>query len=395
MGGDRRLLPAAARAARRGRAADAVADTGAVRPARSSRDRRSASAASCRRSAVDTHEEDAAGLRAAGHERLARRAGALLRRLRRRRTSACSERGGDLLGALARARAVDLLGHPRDPAAAGHRRGRARCRCAGRAIAPPPLRRGLARRLLAARVRARAVAGADARGGRRRRGLRGADEPLRAWSARAPAADPQRLRGSCSCPIDRQHDVARVERRTATRRRRLPRLPPSHHPPPQPVGQRRRRLRPRCRARRWRGEHAADFVRPHAARGCATTAPGCRAAGWSCARSTPSCSATGGTRASSGWAPWSRSAPGRGSSCSRLDDALERCEPAPAADTGGVAGEQLGRARGPLDLVRPRRRRARLRGAGGRAAGAARRAPGPGPRPSGSCWRCRPATGRS
>ena len=134
VGGDGQLLPAAAGPARRGRAADAVADAGAVRPARGARRRRALRGVRGRRARARPTREDAAGLRAGGQEALARELersfgdyeGAL-ERLR--------ARGGDLLGALARHAPVDLLGDPRDAAAARHRRGRA---AAGRSAASPP-----------------------------------------------------------------------------------------------------------------------------------------------------------------------------------------------------------------------------------------------------------------
>ena len=115
-------------------------------------------AASCEEVRRGTHERDAAGLREGGHEQLAVELerswldyeGAL-ERLQR-------ALGGPPGGARG-ARPVDLLGHPRDPAAAGHRRGRAGAGLQRHRLAPAALRR-LARRLLAARVRPRAVAGA-------------------------------------------------------------------------------------------------------------------------------------------------------------------------------------------------------------------------------------------
>ena len=66
---------------------------------------------------------------AGGHEALARRAGALVGATTQAALERLRGRDGDLLGALAPHAAVDLLGDPRGAAAAGHRRGRAACRC--------------------------------------------------------------------------------------------------------------------------------------------------------------------------------------------------------------------------------------------------------------------------
>ncbi len=140
VGGDGRLLPAAAGPARRGRPADAVADAGPVRPARSPGRVRALRRVRAKACAGGTHEEDAAGLRAGGHEALAleleRSCGDYARRAgepaRARRRSA---------GLVRPPRPVDVLGHSRDPAAAGHRRGRAAAGAQRRRRAPPPLRR--------------------------------------------------------------------------------------------------------------------------------------------------------------------------------------------------------------------------------------------------------------
>ncbi len=59
--------------------------------------------------------------------------------------------------------------------------------------------------------------------------------------------------------------------------------------------------------------HAHDFVAARRASGWSATGRDCPAAAWSCARSTPSCSATGGMRVLRGWGRWSRSARARAS----------------------------------------------------------------------------------
>ena len=116
MGGDRLLLPAAARRARRGaRAGDALRHAGARRPARGARRARALPRLPAR---------DPPGLArarpAGGDAGRARGAGVLRGALRVERGGAGARRPR---GADGGARDVDLLGHARDPAAAGHRRG--------------------------------------------------------------------------------------------------------------------------------------------------------------------------------------------------------------------------------------------------------------------------------
>ena len=124
-------------------AADAVADARALRPARGSRASRSASA--LRRGRALANPRARRGRAARGrHEQPGARARARVAATTSARWSACSARGGDLLGALAAARPLDLLGDARDPAAAGHRR-RAALQVAQRHRLTPPALRGLAR----------------------------------------------------------------------------------------------------------------------------------------------------------------------------------------------------------------------------------------------------------
>ncbi len=101
-----------------------------------------------------THAEDAQGLRAGGHETLGARAGARLGGLRAGAGGLRAPRRGPA-GRVRPPRAVDLLGHPRGAAPARHG-GRAAVAGADRRRLPPrALRRRLAGRLLAAGVRPR------------------------------------------------------------------------------------------------------------------------------------------------------------------------------------------------------------------------------------------------
>ena len=112
----------------------------------------------------------------------------------------------------------------------------------GHRVAPPPVRR-LARRLLAARVRARAVA--------RRRCSRRPASTSRAWTGpTCGSAEPRRAPrpGSCS-----SRSTAPGSTSSGTERlpgaRRLPRHEPAHAARAPGVGRRRRALRPRARPR--------------------------------------------------------------------------------------------------------------------------------------------------
>ncbi len=341
-----------------------------------------------------THAEDAAGLRAGGHERLAAELERAWRDYERalERLQAPGRRPAWRARA---ARPLDLLGDPRGAAAARHRRRRAAAGAERDRL--PPARFGerwrggfwlpecayapwLVRTLEDAGVRAVCV---ELTG---RFGLGAPRAPARRSSA-SPA--------SVLVPIDRADDLARVERRRLSRRRRLPRLPPPHGPPPQPVEQRRRapttrRARSRSRASTPRTSSLAR------APACATRqAPGvtCPEAGWSvCALDTEllghwwyeglgvaarrsSRSALG--RASSWCASTTRSNAAR--SPSEVGSSI-----GPARHPPGVGRrrEQLGQRRRPVDVVGPRGRRDGVRGPRGRASPAAprRRAPGDGGR---------------
>ena len=130
------------------------------------------------------------------------------------------ERRGDLLAAFAPARDLDERRHPRRAAAAGHRRRRP---AAGRdrdRLAPRALRR-LGRRLLAARVRARAVARRAARGGGRAHDLRRLDRRHRQHRRRGAASA-----GIVLQPLDRAAIDLVWHRARLPVPRRLPRLAP-------------------------------------------------------------------------------------------------------------------------------------------------------------------------
>ena len=140
-----------------------------------------------------------------------------------------------------RARDLDLVGDARDPAAARHRRGDPAAGRDGHRGAPRAIRR-LGRRLLAAGVRARAVARPAARGGGRAPDVRGPDRrgagcPRPAALAGGPAARPARPAGA----------RARLEPRGLPLAGRVPRHAPAHGAPPPGVGGRRHGLRPGAR----------------------------------------------------------------------------------------------------------------------------------------------------
>ena len=229
-----------------------LADAGAVRSARGRRHRASALRASSGRRGGAIHEQDVAGLRAAGHE-------ALARELQRAWESDYEQRAASASTTAAatcwRPSRRTPSGPPRRPTRCSRcwppTPARA-CRCA--AASPPTAGASrqlvLARRLLAAGVRPRALAGADPRARRRARAtcveLTGS---LRPGRRRAPAAAARRRRGRARADRPRD-DGAGVERRRLSGGRRLPRLPPPHDPSPQTVGQ--RRLAPTTTRGRWR-----------------------------------------------------------------------------------------------------------------------------------------------
>ena len=337
------MLPAAARPARARRRRDhALADAGAVRPARGARAGRALPGASCARCARrrtrwtspacaragttswrpswrrsrDDYARAAAALRGAGR-RPARRARAL--------------------------RGVDLGRHPRGAAAAGHRRRRA-----------PPGRPG--DRVATAPASARGAAASGCPSARTRRGWtrcsrrpgvhatcvdltdvlgRGAPEQLR------PLAQRGRPAAGADGPRDRR---AGVERRRLPRARGLPRLPPPHDPPPPRRGPTTAAPTTARRARAQAREHAADFV----ARVARARAP---AAACASARSTPSCSGTGGTR---GLVAGRRARRGRRAGArARLARRRARA-PRAGRRAARPARDDLGHAARPLDLGRAR-----------------------------------------
>ena len=260
----------------------------------------------------DTHAQDAAGMRAGGHEALAAELERAWSDYEGAREN-LRRRGGDVLGALApHAAWTSAATHAILPLLATEAGVREQVRsgvrshlrrfgeawrggfwlpeCAHEQALEPVLREAGAR-AVCVELTARLGLGAP-----------GHLQPLLAGS------------GLLLVPVDRAHDVARLERRGLPGGGRLPRLPPPHRPSPQPLAQRRRGLRPRRGA--GPGETARGGLRrahPRAAR--ARRQRRCPAAGWSSARSTRSCSATGGMRASPGCGRSSRSAPPRVSSC--------------------------------------------------------------------------------
>ena len=391
VGGDRDVLPAAARRARARRAADAVADAGALRPARGAGRRRALPAPSC---------ATCAARRTARHRRLPRRRAPTSSRpssSARPRDYGAAPRA--LRGARRRparraraARRLDLVGDPRRAAAAGDRRRRAAAG-RGRASTRTGARFGDAWRggfwlpecahapwldplLEEAGVHATCVDLTDVL---RRRARPSTCAPLRAEA------------GPLLVPIDRAIDRARVERRRLPVPRRLPRLPPPHDARPPPWAHDGSRLRPRGAPRRWpaargRLRRAGGAERVRRRRACA------------CARSTPSCSATGGTRGRQ-WLRGGRRTrpPRRACRSSHLDDALARPSSPPAARAAPSCRSRPGARRatcstwdGPTVADLAWRARATPSCASVAAGRARRRA-----RACASCWRCSPATGRS
>ncbi len=138
----------------------------------------------------ESHRRDAVHYRREGQPGLVAEVRALGGRVRGRGRSAgrAARRPARRPG---RARQLDVVGDPRGAAAAGHRGGRRAAGADRAGLASPPVR-GLGRRLLAARVRVRAVARLRARGGRRARHLRRADRGVRSRRRPAPAADRHR-----------------------------------------------------------------------------------------------------------------------------------------------------------------------------------------------------------
>ena len=349
VGGDGRLLSAAAGAARHRCAADAVADAGAVRPAAGAGRGGALRERSWGRCGATPTTRTRRGCAPAGHETLAREVerswGDYERALER-----FTERGGDLLRAFAP--------HAQWTSSATH------------AVLP----------LLAtdAGVRAQVQSGVDAhrRPLRRQEGWRGGF-----WlpeCAYAPWLDPALadagVRSTCVeltgrfglgarehlRPLVGEDGVTLVPIDRATMslvwsdggypaERRLPRLPQAHRTTTTTRGA--TTARPTTTSGRARSHRSTPRTSwPAPASACAATAPVCPGAAWRCARWIPSCSATGGTRGSRGWRRWSRSARGRGSSwCASTTRWTPGAGFEPDAARGRhaagarVGGEQLGR----------------------------------------------------
>ena len=382
-----------------GRAADAVADAGAVRPARGARAAPSASQRFVEEVRRDTH---ARGRRRAARRRArgARaRARARLGATTSARSSGWPSAAGDLLGALAphaqwtssaTHAVLPLLATDAGVRAAGADRDRRRTGAAS----APSWRGGfwlpecayapwLEPALADAGVRAVCV---ELTG---RFGL-GAREHLRPLVSES---------GVVLVPIDRATISLVWSDDGYPAERRLPRLPPPHRPPPQPVGQRRRRLRPRARARaRARARRRLRRAHARAPARAAPGLPGRRAGGVRARHRAARPLVVRGPRLAGGGrrgvlAPGPRAgAPGRRARA--LARAARRRR---ASGDGGAAGEQLG---GATATSRPGRARPVAEMAfAARAAEleAARRAVAGAPvrRRCASCSRCRPATGRS
>ena len=178
--------------------------------------------------------------------------------------TAFEERGRDLIGAFARSGrrgAVDLGGHPRRAAAAGHRR-RPR----------PPA--GHRHRLAPSAASAAGTAGfwlpecAYSPGLERGAGAHGVQPLLRGPDRRRTASGRpstssrwRSTRGRWPCPIDWQTvELVWNERDGLPGPLHLPRLPPAHGPRPAAVGELGRALRPRGGARRSHAATRGDFL---------------------------------------------------------------------------------------------------------------------------------------
>ncbi len=246
MGGDRRLLPAAAGAARRGCSGHALGDPRAVRPARGSRPGRTLSplrgggppghprarrAPGCARGGTSSWR---ASSNAPGSRTTSARSSAWTRA---RRT--CSRRSAPTPAGPPRrptrsfrcwpptpaCAPSSAAGSPRTGAVSGTGAGGCGCRSA-------PTRRGWREGSCEAGVRTVCVELTSAFG-------------EGSWEHLQPLAGE---RGLVLVPIDRSTISLVWSERRLPGRGRLPRLPPPHDLPPQPLEQRRRRVRPRRRA---------------------------------------------------------------------------------------------------------------------------------------------------
>ena len=316
------------------------------------------------------HAEDSAGLDRGGEHEL-RRGGAPRRgRLRagRRRVRGARARPDRSLRRSGRRRAVDLRGHARGPAAAGHRRRHRPPAGHRHRVAQPPLRR-LGRGLLAAGVRLLARPRTGAGPGRRPALLRGPDDGAWVRGPRAPRARGARLGagGRADRLADGRADLARPRRVPVPHH--LSRLPPAHGPRPAAVGELGRALRPcggarartrprpalpRARGRARRGRRARLLrARHRAARALVVRGPGVardRARGGRRARGGPG-HGLGRPRARSGRRAGSRAVHvGRGQGPVHLGRRRAspswRSEPgAPSCATLAAAGREPGRRR--------------------------------------------------
>ncbi len=325
VGGDRDVLPAAARPARRRRAADAVADAGPVRPARGAgraRALRGVPRRHPRRVAPPRHRDRARG----GRRRRRRRARALGGAVRAgaraaARASTCSRRSAATSPGRRRRRTPSCRCSPRTPACA--------CSCAR------------ASTRTAAASEPAGAAGCGCRSARTSRGSTACScRPActRCASTSRTSSTPTRTCARCARPPDRcscrstarrssscgRAAAIRPTRRTATTTRSRGTATARGATTARRTT---RRARPTRRAATRRTSSRAR-------------ASGSPAAGSPSARSTPSCSATGGTRARCGSPRCSTRRRARACAIARLDDALAR------HDAGAGAGRAAGRRRG-------------------------------------------------
>ncbi len=338
MGGDRRQLPAAARAARRRRAADAVADAGAVRPARSARLARALR--DVRRGGAPAHARGGRGRPARRRPRAARaRARALVERLRGRARGArvgaaatCSGRSRRTRSGPRRRRTPCCRCWRATPACA--------CRCApastrtARASTPTPA----------------APEGTGWRGGfwlpecayaprleplLEHAGVRATCVELtgRSGSARASTCGRSSARpASLLVPIDRATISLVVERAAATRPTAPTATTTTTRSTTTTRGATTASAYDHARALARAREHAADFVARTLARLREARRAACRAAGSSCARVDTELLGHWWYEGVAWLAAVVEECARQGLELLRLDDALERVEPAPWRD---------------------------------------------------------------
>ena len=282
-----------------------------------------------------THEEDARGLRAGGHERLARGARALLGRLRARAGAARAARRGPARRAAPHAQWTSSATHAVLPLLASDAGVRLQVQSgvdAHRARFGAGWRGGFWLPECAYAPCARAGAG----GRRRERHLRRADRLASALGAREHLQPVLGESGLVLVPIDRATMSLVWSDRgypAAGAYRDYHHHTIHHHNPwDNDGGAYDHDARAGARTRARGGLRRADDRAPGA-----TPARGSQAVDWRSARSTPSCSGTGGMRASPGCGRSWRSARGRVSSSCGSTTRSNGCEPQPG--NGREGGE--------------------------------------------------------